>query len=87
MRSHPIHTVDVFPEGRYSGNQLAVIRDAGDLSGEEMQQIALEMNYSETTFVIGNEATKDGFRVRIFTPRAKLEFAGHPTLGTAYIIR
>lgn len=87
VRTHPIHTVDVFSEGRYSGNQLAVILDAGDLGGEVMQQIALEMNYSETTFVVGNEPSAEGYRVRIFTPQAELEFAGHPTIGTAYIIR
>lgn len=87
MSTHPIHTVDVFAQGQYTGNQLAVIREAGDLTGDEMQRIALEMNYSETTFITESEPSDDGYRVRIFTPQSELPFAGHPTLGSAYIIR
>lgn len=87
MSTHPIHTVDVFAQGQYTGNQLAVIRDASNLTADEMQSIALEMNYSETTFIRGTEPTDDGYRVRIFTPTTELPFAGHPTLGSAYIIR
>ncbi|WP_424001962.1 PhzF family phenazine biosynthesis protein [Haloarcula salina] len=84
--SHPFHIVDVFARQRYAGNQLAVVTDAGDLDGEEMQAIAAEMDYSETTFVTG-EPTDGAWPVRIFTPAAEIPFAGHPTLGTAAVIR
>jgi trans-2,3-dihydro-3-hydroxyanthranilate isomerase len=80
------HIVDVFAETKYAGNQLAVFRGAGELSGVEMQRIAREINFSETTFIISDEPNKGGFEVRIFTPREEVPFAGHPTLGTAYII-
>ena len=77
---------DVFAEGPYSGNQLATLPDAADLSGEEMQKIARAFNFAETTFITGGNA-EDGFDVRIFTPTDELPFAGHPTLGTSYLIR
>ena len=80
------HIVDVFAETKYAGNQLAVFRGAGKLSGVEMQRIAREINFSETTFILSDEPNKGGFEVRIFTPREEVPFAGHPTLGTAYII-
>ena len=80
------HIVDVFAETKYAGNQLAVFRGAGELSGVEMQRIAREVNFSETTFILSDEPNKGGFEVRIFTPREEVPFAGHPTLGTAYII-
>lgn len=83
--AHPILIVDVFAERRYEGNQLAVVLDAADFDTDEMQRIALETNYSETTFVIGGSAP--AFDVRIFTPAGELPFAGHPTLGTAWVIR
>jgi trans-2,3-dihydro-3-hydroxyanthranilate isomerase len=79
--------VDVFAEKKYAGNQLAVVRDCDGLSDTEMQLIAKEMNYSETTFIIGDEPRHGGFDVRIFTPAEEVPFAGHPTLGTAYIIQ
>ncbi|MCD6362503.1 MAG: PhzF family phenazine biosynthesis protein [Synergistetes bacterium] len=79
--------VDVFARGKYSGNQLAVFLNAGDLSDDEMGLIAREMNYSETTFITSDEEKNGGYDVRIFTPEAEVPFAGHPTLGTAYIIR
>jgi trans-2,3-dihydro-3-hydroxyanthranilate isomerase len=84
--THAFHIVDVFAQGKYAGNQLAVITDASDLSGEEMQAIAAEMDYSETTFVTGGP-TDAGWPVRIFTPAEEVPFAGHPTLGTASVIR
>lgn len=87
MSDHPFHIVDVFPETRYSGNQLAVVGDAGDLTPGEMQRIAREMNFSETTFIVARTPTASGHRVRIFTPRTELPFAGHPTLGTASVLR
>ncbi|MCB0169535.1 MAG: PhzF family phenazine biosynthesis protein [Anaerolineae bacterium] len=81
------YIVDVFTETKYAGNQLAVIRDAAGLSTETMQAIALEMNYSETTFILGDAARDGGYDVRIFTPAEEVPFAGHPTLGTAFIIQ
>jgi trans-2,3-dihydro-3-hydroxyanthranilate isomerase len=81
------YTVDVFAETKYAGNQLAVIRGAGDLPTAEMQRIALEMNYSETTFMLSDEPRDGAHDVRIFTPAAEVPFAGHPTLGTAFVIR
>jgi trans-2,3-dihydro-3-hydroxyanthranilate isomerase len=81
------YIVDVFAEERYAGNQLAVVRGGADLPDETLQKIALEMNYSETTFVLSEEETDGGYDVRIFTPGEEVPFAGHPTLGTAYVIQ
>ena len=84
MGQYPIQIVDVFAEQPLAGNQLAVVRDASALSDEEMQAIALETNYSETTFVTEE---RDGVAtVRIFTPAWELPFAGHPTIGTAWAL-
>ena len=86
-----LHIVDVFARERYTGNQLAVVESRvdgpgadGELGDGEMQAIAREMNYSETTFIKSRE---DPYRVRIFTPEAEVPFAGHPTLGTAHVVR
>lgn len=79
--------VDVFAEEKYAGNQLAVVLDGEGLETAEMQSIARETNYSETTFVVSKQPTANGFPVRIFTPAGELPFAGHPTLGTAWAIR
>jgi trans-2,3-dihydro-3-hydroxyanthranilate isomerase len=87
MTAVPFHIVDVFAEQRYAGNQLAVFGNARDLSSDEMQKIAREMNFSETTFIPSDAERNGGYDVRIFTPAAEVPFAGHPTLGTAYIIR
>jgi trans-2,3-dihydro-3-hydroxyanthranilate isomerase len=81
------YIVDVFAEERYAGNQLAVVRGGADLPDELLRKIALEMNYSETTFVLSDEESKGGYDVRIFTPGGEVPFAGHPTLGTAYVIQ
>ncbi len=81
------YLVDVFAEEKYAGNQLAVIVEAKGLSGALMQKIANETHFSETAFVLSSKERKGGFNVRIFTPKAEVPFAGHPTLGTAYIIR
>ncbi len=86
MALHPMYTLDVFAEEKYAGNQLAVFRNAADLSTETMQKIAREMNYSETTFILSDIPLGGGYNVRIFTPEEELPFAGHPTLGTAYVI-
>lgn len=78
---------DVFTSKPYGGNQLATFIDCESLSDQEMQQIAKEINFSETTFITSRQPKEGGYGVRIFTPNAEVEFAGHPTLGTAYIIR
>ena len=87
MEKYQFYIVDVFAENKYEGNQLAVIMDAHGLSDIKMQQIAKEMNYSETTFILTGEKRNKGYDVRIFTPESEIPFAGHPTLGTAWIIK
>jgi trans-2,3-dihydro-3-hydroxyanthranilate isomerase len=87
MEKINFYIVDVFAEEKYAGNQLAVFVNAGSLPDPQMQKIAREMNYSETTFVLSSELRAGGYDVRIFTPQQEIPFAGHPTLGTAYIIR
>jgi len=79
--------VDVFAEEKFAGNQLAVFRFVKQLSDEQMQRIAKEMNYSETTFILSDEERDGGYDVRIFTPETEVPFAGHPTLGTAFVIQ
>ena len=86
MRNFTFYILDVFTEERYAGNQLAVVRNAGSLSGEEMQRVAAEFGFSETTFILSEEPGDGGYGVRIFTPREEVPFAGHPTLGTAHVI-
>lgn len=86
MHTHPFFIVDVFAEQKYAGNPLAVVRHAHTLSDEEMQRIAREMNFSETTFILSDTPRVGGYDVRIFTPREEVPFAGHPTLGTAFVI-
>ena len=81
---------DVFSQNRLEGNSLAIFFDARELSDHEMQAIAREMNLSETTFVVPRDEAIEkerGVRVRIFTTREELPFAGHPTLGTAFALR
>lgn len=77
--------VDVFAREPLTGNALAVFPDPGSVDPKRMQRIAREMNLSETTFV--TDITPDGYEVRIFTPTDELPFAGHPTLGTAWVLR
>jgi trans-2,3-dihydro-3-hydroxyanthranilate isomerase len=86
---HRFHIVDVFAEARYAGNPLAVVRDAAHLDTATMQAIAREFGFSETTFLVSDprDAQGAGVRVRIFTPGFELPFAGHPTLGTAWVLR
>jgi trans-2,3-dihydro-3-hydroxyanthranilate isomerase len=80
------YIVDCFAEQKYQGNQLAVFIPDRELSTEEMQQIAREINFSETTFILSGKESNGGYRVRIFTPDIEVPFAGHPTLGTAFVI-
>lgn len=79
--------VDVFSNLKYTGNQLAVFKNAGNIPDKEMQQIAKEINFSETTFILSDSKNDGGYDVRIFTPNEEVPFAGHPTIGTAYIIQ
>jgi trans-2,3-dihydro-3-hydroxyanthranilate isomerase len=82
----PFHTCDVFTDRRFGGNPLAVVLDAAALSDVQMQAVAREFNYSETTFVLPPSDPRHGARVRIFTPIRELPFAGHPTVGTAFVL-
>jgi len=86
MMSHTFFITDVFAEASYTGNQLGTLLDAADVASIDMQKIAREFNFAETTFITGG-SLEQGFDVRIFTPNTELPFAGHPTLGTAYLIR
>ena len=82
----PFVTVDVFTDRKFGGNQLAVIPDGRDLTSAQMQAIAGEFNIAETTFVLPPQDRAHTAQVRIFTPRAELPFAGHPNIGTAYVL-
>src|SRR5689334_15418302 len=79
-------TVDVFTDRQFGGNPLAVVTNAQGISSERMQQIAAEFNLSETTFVLPPKDPAHAAEVRIFTPQAELPFAGHPNVGTAYVL-
>ena len=80
---YPFHLVDVFSSTPFGGNQLAILPDATGISTDGMQKIAREFNFPESTFVLPKNDPANSYRVRIFTPRAELNFAGHPTIGTA----
>jgi trans-2,3-dihydro-3-hydroxyanthranilate isomerase len=86
MPSYDFLTVDVFTERRFGGNPLAVFPDARGLGGEQMQALAGEFNLSETTFVLPPDNPQHHAKVRIFTPRTELPFAGHPNVGTGYVL-
>ena len=87
MQKLTFYILDVFAEEKYAGNQLAVVRDAAVLSDSQMLRITKEMNYSETTFILSEQPREGGYDVRIFTPAEEVPFAGHPTLGTAFVIQ
>ncbi len=84
--SHRFVIADVFTETAFGGNQLAVFPDARGLSDRAMQALAREFNFAETTFVLPPRDPRHTRRVRIFTPRTELRFAGHPTVGTAAVL-
>ena len=86
MAAFEFVTVDVFTDQRFGGNPLAVFPDARGLTDEQMQLLAGEFNLSETTFVLPPDNPQHHARVRIFTPRAELPFAGHPNVGTGYVL-
>ena len=85
MRAYPFRIVNVFAESRLAGNPLAVFEDARGLDTATMQALALQFNLSETTFVL--PSSRASAAVRIFTPAFEMPFAGHPTLGTAHVVR
>jgi trans-2,3-dihydro-3-hydroxyanthranilate isomerase len=85
-RTYEFVQVDVFTDRVFGGNPLAVFPNATGLSGDEMQAIAREMNLSETTFVLPPSLEGCAAKVRIFTPARELPFAGHPTIGTAFVL-
>jgi trans-2,3-dihydro-3-hydroxyanthranilate isomerase len=86
MRRLRYTVIDVFTDAALAGNQLAVFTDARDLDSMTMQALARELNLSETVFVLPPQAEDADVRIRIFTPYAELPFAGHPTLGSAFVL-
>jgi trans-2,3-dihydro-3-hydroxyanthranilate isomerase len=86
MRKLPYRIVDVFTDKMFGGNPLAVVLDGRGVTDQEMQALAREMNLSETTFVLSPDDPANNFRVRIFTPGRELPMAGHPTIGTSFVL-
>lgn len=86
MPSYRFVTVDVFTDRRFGGNPLAVFPDARGLSDADMQALAAEFNLSETTFVLPPDDPANTARVRIFTPKGEIPFAGHPNVGTGWVL-
>jgi len=87
MARYEYRLVDVFTARRFGGNPLAVFPDAADLAAADMQAIARELNLSETTFVLPSPRSDCDYQVRIFTPRTEMPMAGHPTIGTAFVLQ
>jgi trans-2,3-dihydro-3-hydroxyanthranilate isomerase len=86
MPAYPFVTLDVFTHRRFGGNPLAVFTDAGGLSDADMQNLAAEFNLSETTFVLPPEDSAHTARMRIFNRTAEMPFAGHPSVGTGFVL-
>ncbi|MEZ4668961.1 MAG: PhzF family phenazine biosynthesis protein [Anaerolineae bacterium] len=86
MRRLHYHLLDVFTNERFGGNQLAVFTNGRGIAPEHMQRIAKELNLSETTFVLPPEDAANDWKVRIFTPARELPMAGHPTVGTSFVL-
>jgi trans-2,3-dihydro-3-hydroxyanthranilate isomerase len=88
VSDHPrqVRVVDVFTNKALAGNQLAVVLDGRDMPADLMQKIAREMNFSETTFILPPDDRAHAARVRIFNPEFEMKFAGHPTIGTAWVM-
>ena len=84
--TYQFYTLDVFTNKPFTGNQLAVFPHAEGLSSPEMAKIAIEFNFSETVFVFPADNNTINYRLRIFTPGGEIPFAGHPTIGTAYLL-
>lgn len=87
MKDSKFYIVDVFGQNKFSGNQLAVFTHGEDFTDDEMQALTNEINFSESTFIFPEESKDNTFKVRIFMPGSEVAFAGHPTLGTAYVIQ
>ncbi|GHO57506.1 PhzF family phenazine biosynthesis protein [Ktedonobacter robiniae] len=86
MSTYHYYLVDVFADRAFGGNPLAVFTDARGLSSETMQAVAKELNLSETAFVLPPQKPENDFQLRIFTPAVELPMAGHPTVGTAFML-
>lgn len=86
MAEHSFETVDVFTDQRFGGNPLAVFHDARGISDRDMQRLAAELNLSETTFILPPADASNTARVRIFNRNHEMPFAGHPMVGTAYVL-
>ena len=84
--SLPFYIVDVFADKKYAGNQLAVFLEAENLSKDEMQQIAREINFAESTFVTKLDKENNKAEIKIFTPAHEMQFAGHPIIGTSWVL-
>jgi len=82
----PFYIVDVFAEKKYAGNQLAVFLNADTLSTEEMQRITTEINFAESTFITKYNSDSKEAHIRIFTPEYEMQFAGHPIIGTSWVL-
>lgn len=82
----PFYIVDVFAEEKYAGNQLAVFENAHNLTTEQMQAIASEINFAESTFITQLDAENNTAEIRIFTPEFEMKFAGHPIIGTSWVL-
>ncbi len=81
------YLLDVFAEGRYSGNQLAVFRNAAHMREEDMLRLAGEVHFSETAFIMSDKAEDGSYAVRVFTPVEEIPFSGHAVLGAAYVLQ
>src|SRR5688572_7632387 len=86
MPSYRFYQIDVFTNQPFGGNPLAVFPNAEGLTDEDMQRLAKEMNLSETTFVFPPTVPGADYKVRIFTPASELPFAGHPVIGTQWLL-
>ncbi|MEO7977142.1 PhzF family phenazine biosynthesis protein [Flavobacterium sp.] len=84
--SLPFYIVDVFTDKKYAGNQLAVFLEAGSLSLNEMQKIAREINFAESTFITKLDKENNKAEIKIFTPSQEMQFAGHPIIGTSWVL-
>ena len=84
--SLPFYIVDVFTDKKYAGNQLAVFLDAENLSSNEMQKMAREINFAESTFVTKLDKENNKAEIKIFTPSQEMQFAGHPIIGTSWVL-
>jgi trans-2,3-dihydro-3-hydroxyanthranilate isomerase len=86
LRSYRYFQLDVFTDRLFGGNQLAVFLDGRGLATDTMQEVAKEMNFSETTFILPSEASDTDVHMRIFTPGAEMPIAGHPTIGSTFAL-